>query len=190
MLPTSFPTLETARLHLREITQDDAEALLRIHGDAKHMAFFGTDPLTTLEQARKVVQVFADWRLQPNPGTRWGLALKDRRGLIGSCGLFKWDRGWRRCTLGYELAPEATGQGLMREALAAVLTWGFEHMALHRIEAQVHEHNTPSRHLLSSLGFAEEGRLREIAYWGGQHHDLLQYGLLERDFPQVSTPRG
>lgn len=36
--PTSaFPTLQTARLRLREIVPEDAPALLAIHGDAEAM---------------------------------------------------------------------------------------------------------------------------------------------------------
>lgn len=83
-----FPALETARLCLREITDDDAEALFRIHSDQDHMKWFGADPLQSLEQARDLVRLFAGWRRQPNPGTRWGIEWLSRPGLIGTCGLF------------------------------------------------------------------------------------------------------
>ncbi|MCP6726359.1 GNAT family N-acetyltransferase, partial [Klebsiella pneumoniae] len=73
--------------------------------------------------------------------------------LIGSIGLFKWNPGWRCCTLGYELARGRQGQGLMSEALRAALAWGFEHMELNRIEAQVHPDNQASLKLLERLDF-------------------------------------
>lgn len=177
-----FPTLHTARLVLREITEADAPALLAIHGNAEHMRWFGADPLQDLAGAQALVQLFAGWRRQPNPGTRWGVALDGAPGLIGSCGLFAWNRAWRKCTVGYELAPQATGQGLMREALTAMIEWGWREMQLHRIEAQVHERNTASLGLLTRLGFVTEGRLREVAFWGGQHHDLLQLSLLASEW--------
>jgi ribosomal-protein-alanine N-acetyltransferase len=129
-----------------------------------------------------MVAMFASWRQLPNPGTRWGLELKDQPGLIGTCGLFAWNRGWKKCTLGYELAPEFTGKGLMREALASAFAWGFEQMQLNRIEAQVHESNLNSIALLSAFGFTQEGLLREVAFWGNSHHDLLQYSLLSREW--------
>lgn len=178
-----FPRLETSRLILREITEADAPDLLRIHGNAEHMPFFGADPLSTLAQAQQLVATFAGWRIQANPGTRWALELKERPGLVGTCGLFAWNRNWKKCATGYELAPEATGMGLMREALAAVFAWGFQTLGLNRIEAQVHEDNAASRRLLARLGFAEEGRLRQVAFWAGHHHDLLQYALLACDWP-------
>lgn len=178
---SEFPTLQTQRLLLREITDEDADALFRIHSNEQHMAWFGTDPLSTPEEAKRLVATFAGWRKQPNPGTRWGLQRKEEPTLIGSCGLFAWNRGWKKCTLGYELAPEFTGKGLMREALASVLQWGFEQMQLNRVEAQVHENNLPSIALLEAFGFCREGRLREVAYWSNRYHDLLQYSLLARE---------
>lgn len=178
-----FPHLETQRLILREITEADAVDLFRIHGNAEHMALFGADPLSTVADARQLVATFAGWRTHANPGTRWALELKERPGLIGTCGLFAWNRNWKKCATGYELAPEATGKGLMCEALAAVFAWGFQSMNLNRIEAQVHERNEASRRLLSRLGFAEEGRLRQVAFWAGRHHDLLQYSLLACEWP-------
>ena len=113
-----------------------------------------------------------------NPGTRWGIQRGDDDRLLGSVGLFSWNRQWRKCSVGYELAPEAQHQGLMREALGAVLPWGFEHMMLHRIEALIHPDNLASITLVRGLGFVEEGRLREVGRWGGQQHDMLMFSLL------------
>jgi [ribosomal protein S5]-alanine N-acetyltransferase len=55
-------------------------------------------------------------------------------------------------------------------------------MGINRVEAQVHPSNERSLKLLRRLRFIEEGRLRQGGYWAGQHHDLLQYSLLRRDW--------
>ncbi|MEJ6001396.1 GNAT family N-acetyltransferase [Paucibacter soli] len=180
----NFPVLETPRLRLREIVASDAPALLAIHGNAEHMRWFGCDAMADLAAAENLVRTFAGWRQAPNPGTRWGLELKDQpAGLIGSCGLFAWHRGWRKCALGYEIAPGLAGRGLMQEALRAVLDWGFAEMGeLHRVEAQIHPDNTASLKLARRLGFVQEGRAREVGFWGGRHHDLLQLSLLRREW--------
>jgi len=138
------------------------------------MRWFGNDPLTDLAGAERLVQLFAGWRQLANPGTRWGITLKTDGTLIGTCGLFMWNRNWRNCVLGYELAPPAWGQGFMREALTRVIDWGFEQMELNRIEAQVHPHNAASLKTLAGLGFVEEGRLREVGYWGGAPAVILR----------------
>ncbi|MEK8032879.1 GNAT family protein [Ideonella sp. DXS29W] len=180
--PSSFPTLQTPRLILREIVADDADALFSIHGDADRMKWFGTDPLPDRDTALRLVDTFAGWRQMANPGTRWGIEVKGRPGLGGSCGLFAWNRSWRKCALGYELARELEGQGYMSEALRRVIEWGWAEMALNRIEAQVHPDNAGSMAVLVRLGFVQEGRLRQVGYWGGRFHDMYQYGLLREDW--------
>ncbi|MDP9881581.1 ribosomal-protein-alanine N-acetyltransferase [Variovorax boronicumulans] len=178
---TDFPKIETQRLVLREVTTEDATALLSIHGDPDLMKWFGSDPLPDQQAAEKLVATFVDWQ-RTGTGTRWGVQLKGHPSLIGTCGLFRWDQRWKRCTTGYELAQNFHGQGLMREALTAMLHWGFREMNLNRVEAQIHPQNTPSLKLADALGFQREGLLREAGYWGGRHHDLLQYALLLRDY--------
>ncbi|KAF2406857.1 Acetyltransferase (GNAT) domain-containing protein [Pseudomonas antarctica] len=137
--------------------------------------------VTTVEHHDENVTLSARQRgRQPNPGTRW--ALEQDGQLIGSCGLFKWNRGWNSCALSCELAAPARGQGLMSEALRAMLAWGFAHMHLHRVEAMVHPHNAASQALLERLGFKAEGTLREAGFWNGQRHDLVVLGLLAREW--------
>jgi ribosomal-protein-alanine N-acetyltransferase len=180
-----FPSLSTRRLQLREIVASDAPAVLAIHGDREAMQWFGSDPLVDLEAAEKVIAGFANMRQLPSPGVRWGIVHANAaRGsaLLGTCGVFRWNRGWRTCLTGYELARHAQGQGFMREALRAVYAWAFDAMEVERIEAQVHPHNAPSLALLKALGFVEEGLLREGGLWMGERRDLVLLGLLRREF--------
>ncbi|MDE1179581.1 GNAT family protein [Paraburkholderia sp.] len=177
-----FPTLDTPRLLLRELVIADAPALFAIHGDAIGMRWFGGDPMIDVRQAERLIEAFASWRAMPNPGVRWGLVHKRDGELIGSCGLFKWNRSWKTCTVGYELAQSARGAGLMHEALTAALDWGFDQMTLNRIEAQIHPDNAPSLKLAQTLGFVREGTAREAGFWQGAHHDLLHFSLLRRDW--------
>jgi ribosomal-protein-alanine N-acetyltransferase len=183
--PAPFPSIETERLLLREIVELDTEDLFAIRGDLELMRWFGTEPPTDLTAIQSLVKKFASGRIIENPSTAWAIQTKDNPKLLGTCGLFSWNRNWRKCAVGYELAASAQGRGLMREALSAVLSWGFNNMELNRVEAQIHPNNHPSIKLARTLGFAEEGRLREIGFWEGQHHDMLQFSLLRREW-QVS----
>lgn len=175
-----FPALRTPRLSLRELVPTDAPALFAIHSDADNMRWFGADPMTDPAQAKALIETFAQWRTHANPGTRWGIEHNGE--LVGSCGLYKWNRAWNSCSLSCELAPTARGQGVMSEALRSVLDWGFAHMHLHRVDAWVHPQNTASHALLQRLGFKIEGTLREAAFWSGQRHDLAMLGLLAREW--------
>ena len=182
LAPELFPALETSRLRLREITLQDAPALFAIHGDAALMRWFGFDPLPDLTAAENLVKVFAAWRTQANPGTRWGIQLKHDPLLLGSCGLYGWNRNWRKCTIGYELAAHVQSRGYMQEALCVMIDWGFDKMKLNRIEAEIHPDNQASLRLAAKLGFVKEGLLRQAGRWDGRYHDLLQYSLLRSEW--------
>jgi len=177
-----FPSLTTSRLTLREIVPTDAASLLAIHGDREAMRWFGNDPITSLPEAEQLVKTFAYWRKPPVLGTRWAIERDQDHRFIGTCGLFRWNRNWKSCTLGYELARDTWGGGLMTEALQAALAWGFESMALNRIEAQVHPENAASLKLLERFGFVKEGLQRQAGFWGGEHRDLLQLSLLRHEY--------
>jgi [ribosomal protein S5]-alanine N-acetyltransferase len=177
-----FPTLRTQHLVLREIVHADAPDLFSVHGDSELTRWFGTDPVPHLQAAEQLIETFAAWRQLPNPGTRWGLQLADNPRLIGTCGLFDWNRDWKKCSTGFVLARAMRGKGYMREAMAAVLSWGFEHMALNRVEALVRPLDLASLRLLRTIGFEQEGCLREAGYWDGGFHDLLQFALLRREY--------
>jgi ribosomal-protein-alanine N-acetyltransferase len=179
---SDFPAIETERLLLREIVRADVPALFTIHGDPECMKWFGVDPLPDEASAQKLVEMFASWRTMPNPGTRWGIQMREPHTLLGTCGLFAWNRGWRKCTIGYELNPKVRGKGYMQEALRACIDWGFENMQLNRIEAQVHPDNEASIKSVERLGFKKEGVLRQLGFWNGQFHDMFQYALLSQDW--------
>jgi [ribosomal protein S5]-alanine N-acetyltransferase len=185
----AFPTLETNRLILREVVEADAAALLAIHSDAEHMRWYDTWPITDLEIAKVLVMMFAALRDQPKPGVRWAIELKAQPGLVGTCGFFNWDRETKHCLAGYEMSRHHVGKGLMREALAEVFAWGWEHMELNRIEAHIHPENAPSRALIERLGFVQQGLLRDGGFADGKHHDMIQYATLKPDgLREVRSP--
>ena len=180
---SEFPTLVTPRLLLRQILPSDALALFANHSNAAAMPLFGSDPLTELAQAHKLIETFEAARNWPNPGIRFAIALKTKPELmLGSCGIFKQNRAWRSGILGYDVALNVRGLGIGKEAVSGVLEWAFEALKLNRIEAQVHPENIASMRLLTRLGFVREALQREAGFWNGRYQDLVLMGLLQRDW--------
>lgn len=185
---TSFPTLTTSRLVLRELTFEDADWYLRHrsrpevgHGHGR-AAPQGEDAARSL-LAHHAIELFAD-RL----GVRWGMALKADGRLVGSAGFHEWDTEVRSADLGYDLDPAFWGAGLMFEALAAVLDFAFERLLMNRVQALVLADNQRSRRLLVRLGFVEEGVLRShgLDETGALCDDVV-YSLVPDD-PRPSAP--
>lgn len=76
-----------------------------------------------------------------------------------------------RATLGYSLAERRQGQGLMREALSAILPSAVRRFRLHRVEAAYLPRNARSGRLLESLGFEKEGLAKDYLLINGQWED-------------------
>ncbi|MGW8825136.1 GNAT family N-acetyltransferase [Paenibacillus lautus] len=173
-----FPELETQRLRLREIRLQDAEAIYRCFSHEQVTRYYGQDTLTSPEQARRFIELFAN-NYAEQRGIRWGIERKDRQGLIGTIGYNAWSPRHRRAEIGYELHHDFWRQGYASEAASAILAYGFQELGLTRIGAVVFIENQASHALLAKLGFEAEGTLRQYIYQNGTAHDTLVYSLLQ-----------
>lgn len=184
----AFPTLETERFVLRELTIDDLDAIYRMMSDERVTRYFGRAPMTSRDEAAgRIVSIRNDFRDQN--GVRWGIARREGGELLGSCGYWRILRPHFRAEVGYELDPACWGQGVMPEALAAIARYGFETMGLHTIEANIDPENTGSRRVLEKLGFEREGLFRDSYYLPHEQRfsDTATYSLLR---PRWEAARG
>lgn len=175
----AYPRMETARLVLRALRMEDAGFILKEWGDETVTYYMrDEDPLQTLEQAKEMLGPLQTPEVMP--GFKWwGIELKSTGCLVGTCGYCRWDQRHHRAEIGYDLSPENWGQGLMPEALRALIRFGFEQMHLNRIEATTHTENLRSQHVLAKLGFQREGVLREYYCRDGIYNDQVQFSLLK-----------
>lgn len=109
----------------------------------------------------------------------WAIRQNDR--LVGIIGLYRVGNGAGE--LGYWMAKEARGQGLLTEAAQAVIDWGFatDGPALERIEWRAVVGNTASAHSAQRLGFRYEGMLRLGLHSPRGRDDGWIAGLLSTD---------
>ncbi|MEZ4713620.1 MAG: GNAT family protein [Caldilineaceae bacterium] len=181
----AFPTLETPNLRLRELTEDDAPDLLAVFADEEVTRFYDLYAYETEGEALELIDFFAE-SFEVERSIRWGIARKTDDRIIGTCG-YVWLRRFRG-EIGYELNRAFWRQGIMKEALTAIIQFGFEQLQLNRIEALVMVENAASAALLRSLGFHEEGILREHDYFKGQFHNMRCFALLRREWGAWGSP--
>jgi ribosomal-protein-alanine N-acetyltransferase len=182
---SEFPVLRTERLVLREFRRSDAQAVFEIFSQDAVTRYHNVETMQSIEQAEELVEARASL-FKRGLGVRWGVVLKERGdGVIGSCGYYNLNKTNRSVEIGYDLHPAYWRQGVMTEALRAVIDYGFgEEFCswLYRIEALTYVEHEASAGLLRKLGFQEEGIRREYGYWKGESHDLRSFSLLRRDW--------
>lgn len=176
------PVLETERLRLRRIVASDLAAWAEIWQSAEVRRY-----LLEFETAPDDSQVWSimEWTNRiwgQKSGIRWAITLKPNDRMIGSCGFHLYQAQNRRLEIGYELHHNYWRQGIMTEAVAAVLRLCFDCLRVHRVEADVAEGNAASAALLRKLGFVLEGLWRERTFARGSFHSMWQFGLLEPEY--------
>jgi ribosomal-protein-alanine N-acetyltransferase len=184
---TSFPVLETTRLILRETVLTDAEAMFAIFADGEVTRYHDLTTFQSLDEAVGVIERRAK-RFADGRGIRWAITRKEDNILIGSCGFGAWVEG-HQAEVGYELGRAWWGQGIMTEALQAILSRGFREMRFHRVIADVMVANAASMRVLGRLGFQDEGVYPQEGFWKGQYHDLRRFALDLDTFAEVGADR-
>lgn len=155
--------LETARLVLREMTPEDAPALLAIWGDAETMRFY--------PRALSAGEV-EDWlgrQIARYPEGTGLLAMELRAtcALVGDCGpVWQEVEGTRELEIGYHVRRDCRNQGLATEAARAVRAYAFGALGCEHVISLIRPENGPSRRVAEKNGF----RVERVVFWRGYDH--------------------
>ena len=178
--PSRIPELVTERLRLRAPVPGDAAGLLAVLGNPEVTRYHNVPTITTLTDAQALLERLAQ-RQAARDTIRWAIELAEHSGMIGTVGLLRFDFEHRHAEVGYEIGQHWWGRGLIPEAAAAVIQYGFSVLGLHRIEAGVLPGNNASVRVLQKLGFLEEGTRRDYLHFKGGFHSFRWFSLLETD---------
>lgn len=173
------PYIETQRLILRGLVEDDIGFLYQHFSKDEINEYSSFDNLTSLEEAR---DFYKKYIVPTTTRFRLGMVLKDTNELIGTLGFHRFSKKDSCLEVGGDLMREYWGQGLMTEALKSLIQYGFEHMGLNRIEASTNSKNTRSIRLAERVGFKKEGVLRKKYFYNGEYHDDIVYSLLKEEW--------
>jgi ribosomal-protein-alanine N-acetyltransferase len=174
-----FPVLRTKRLVLRDLKAEDRADVFSVYSNPEVTRCCDMVTLTDPAQAGEVIRVLqADW--ERDSGARWAITRQGCPGVIGICGL-GWHRHNSSALISYDLNREFWNQGIMTEAVRAVVAYAFGQAWLNRITAITVLDNPGSVQVLRHVGFQEEGILREWGYWKGGFKDVRCLSLLRKD---------
>ena len=109
--------------------------------------------------------------------------------IIGAANLSQIFRGgFQNAYLGYYVGAQYAGQRYMTEALSLVLKYSFEHLRLHRLEANIQPVNFASIALVKRAGFVREGFSRRYLKICGRWRDHERWAIIAEDWRPSRTP--
>ncbi len=171
-----FETLETSRMKLLKVSEKELQFMFDNYSSQEIIDFLGLASEEQIETERKKLSL--GYNTFNKEFHVFYLSLKGTNKNIGWCGYHTWFRDHNRAELGYMLFDQKwMGKGYMSEALSTVLSYGFDKLQLHRIEALVGRENMASLALLNKNGFDFEGTLKQHYKVGNRYEDSLMYAL-------------
>lgn len=192
---TRGPLLRGEMMRLRPIEGRDAERLWEAVQDPEGTRLTGTTATFTREQINEWASTVSDrpgrydWAICP-AAMRDGKPVSDD--MIGEIVLNDLDEDVRSANLRLQLLPNYRGRGYGREAIQEVLRFAFDGVdgepgpRLHRVSLDVLSINPRAQALYESLGFREEGRLRDIYRDGDTWADAVVMSILEDEYRAMS----
>ncbi len=108
--------------------------------------------------------------------------------LLGGITLSNVRRGVAQAaSVGYWVGAHHAGQGVMTDALSALMPYAFDQLRLHRLEAACLPHNAASIRVLEKAGFQREGLARRYLRINGSWQDHVLYASTEDDRRGVTS---
>jgi RimJ/RimL family protein N-acetyltransferase len=150
--------LETERLRLRRLREDDAAFILELVNEPAWLRFIGDKGVRTLDDARAYLE---KGPLASYERFGFGLYLVELKAsgtAVGICGLIRRDT-LSDVDLGFAFLSRFHGNGYARESAAAALEYGRDALGLDRIVAITLPENHASIRVLERVGFALERRI-------------------------------
>jgi ribosomal-protein-alanine N-acetyltransferase len=179
-----FPAvgISDGEIRLRLRSDADIPALVAICQDPEIPRWTRVPDDYTEENAREWArQAVADE--EKGAGLHLLVADAETDAPIGSAGIVDVDWEESRCEIGYFLAREVRGRGLMTRAIRLLCGWIFDNLPIERIEIHAEPENRASRQAAERAGFSFEGVLRSYFVNKGVRRDATSYSLIRGELP-------
>ena len=170
---------------LRPIEQSDLDAVANWYQQLEDVSIF--DRQVPVPINRDEVQKIISGQIRDRELNKcyWFIVEDDQNNPIGMTGLelvnnihgnailpVFVDSEWRRTGIGIRMA-------------CLMLEMAFKQLRLHRVSTVYRSDNQASATLVKRCGFIGEGAAREAWFAKGEHHDLINVGILAREWEQT-----
>jgi [ribosomal protein S5]-alanine N-acetyltransferase len=150
--------LETDRLVIRPLREDDAAALHEVWSDPETMRFIPAEPAASVDETLGRVRRHVD-RHQASGLALWAVEERETAEVVGVCGLFPVEGTGPEVEVAYHIARRHWGRGIATEAARACVAAGLA-AGLPQILAFAYPGNVASIRVMEKIGMRPNGRLR------------------------------
>ena len=148
---SQYPEISSLRLVLKKIGDEDAAAFARLAKDTQLNRYWGYDWREYAPENVEDIWFLEDIRRDFKLKNELPLGIYFEGGLVGEVVLHNF--GYRaEAEIGMRVLPEWQGRGFAREALIALMEYGFVKLNLERIEAKCFRENAVSAYTLKAAG--------------------------------------
>lgn len=135
------------------------------------------------EFVRRNLRQFAD-----NQGFSTQIVWRGR--VAGQVGFNTIDWANRSTEIGYWLAAEFQGRGIMTRSCRALVAYAFDTLKLNRVAIHCATTNAKSRAIPERLGFRQEGIFRQAEWVHDHYNDLVVYSMLAAEWASLRRSEG
>lgn len=162
----SLQELNSTRLLLRKLCQNDKHALFTIRKDEQVNRFVNRGLQKHVDEAEAFIQNI-NAGIDKQKWLYWAICIKPALEMVGTICLWHFNEKEQTAEIGYELNPQFQGKGIMSEALKVVLNFAFKHLHLIEIKAFTHRENAPSTNLLirNHFSFLHEAENEDVVFY-------------------------
>lgn len=172
--------IETDRLVLRDFEAADSDAYCALTSDPKYQRFYSEEDCAE-DTSRRLVALFIAQSQEDNRRKyQMAIVLKATGVFIGTAGLRMEPN--QQASIGCGIGREYQSSGYAKEAMEALLAFGFDGHNLHRVYAETIAANKPAIRLCQMVGMREEARFIENKFFKGQWWSTVVMAMLKSEW--------
>lgn len=181
---SNMPTLETERLLLRKMRPSDRSDMFEYACRDDVTRYLVWQPHFDEDYTLQYL-TYIESRYKSGSFYDWAVVIKDSGKMIGTCGFTRFDHESDCAEIGYVINPKYRGMGIAAEAAREVVRFGFERLALHRIEAKFMYGNEASLRVMQKLGMKFEGYHRDAMLVKGAYRTIGVSSILRSEYENL-----
>ena len=174
-----IPTIKTERLILRTMERSDLLDVYEYAKDFEVSKYLMWRPHKDVDFTARYLK-YLQKLYKKQSFYDWGITYEGK--LIGTVGFTSFDLSNNCAEIGYVLNRSYWTKGIASEAAREVIRFGFEVLALNRIQAIFLPENEASKNLLIRCGMKSEGVRRKALFVKGEYRDIEICALLREEY--------